>query len=277
MELTSDNGDVAPEVRLGRRIRQLRKENGLSLRQLSERVGGFSYSYIGRVELGRQPASDGLVTALDEFFGTGGTLSEIKGLARDIVIAQYSREYVRRERGASRIQSFASSLIPGLLQTKDYARELFRASSVRASDREIDAQVATRMERQAVFLRDEPPYYLAVIDEAAFRRPTLDRRIIREQLEHIASFGSNPYATIQVLPFAQGLHPMLGGTLNLLTLKDGRMVALVESFRSGDVVESSSSLLELVQRFDLARSKALPATESLDLIRNYLKEYSDES
>jgi hypothetical protein len=70
---------------------------------------------------------------------------------------------------------------------------------------------------------------------------------------------------------------MLGGSLTLLTLKDGATVALVESFDSGEPVDSPKRVVELVQRFDVARSKALPESESLDLIRSYLKEYADES
>ncbi|RKN11062.1 helix-turn-helix domain-containing protein [Streptomyces radicis] len=273
MELINEGGDLSPNARLGRRVRRLRLDKGLSLRQLSERITGYSHSYIARVEVGKQGASDALVKALDEFFGTGGTLAEIKDMARETVIAQYSREYVRREGEATLIQAFTSSVIPGLLQTREYARELFRTRSFGNSEEELAAQVATRMLRQDVFLRDDPPYYSAVIDEAALRRPTVDIGIMRDQVAHLLESAANPQVTVQVLPFDQGVYPMLGGSLDLLTLKSGRTVALVESFRSGDVVHSSASLLELVQYFDVTRSKALPASDSLDLMRNYLKEY----
>jgi hypothetical protein len=88
--------------------------------------------------------------------------------------------------------------------------------------------------------------------------------------------AEKPHVTLQVLPFDQGLHSMMGGSLMLLTLKNGATVALVESHASGEAVDSPKRTVELVQRFDVARSKALPESESLDLIRHYLKEYADE-
>lgn len=69
---------------------------------------------------------------------------------------------------------------------------------------------------------------------------------------------------------------MLGGGLTLMTLREGGTVALVESFDSGEAVDSTKRVVELTQRFDVARSMALTDDESLDLIRGYLKGYEDE-
>ncbi len=69
---------------------------------------------------------------------------------------------------------------------------------------------------------------------------------------------------------------MLGGSLSLLTLRNGATIGYVESFASGEQAESPKKILELTQMFDIARSKALPQSETLDLIRAYLKEYEDE-
>lgn len=69
---------------------------------------------------------------------------------------------------------------------------------------------------------------------------------------------------------------MLGGSLTLMTLKEGGTMALVESFDSGEAVESTRRVVELTERFDLARSLALAGDDSLDLVRKYLKGYEDE-
>jgi hypothetical protein len=81
---------------------------------------------------------------------------------------------------------------------------------------------------------------------------------------------------VQVLPFTQGEHPLLGGSLSLVTLQNGATIGYVESFASGDQLESPKMVLELTQLLDIARSKALPESESLELIKSYLKEYEHE-
>ncbi|MEV1009403.1 helix-turn-helix transcriptional regulator [Streptomyces sp. NPDC049881] len=277
MELTGEEGELSPDARLGRRIRGFRTARGLSLRGLSAAVTGYSHSYLGRVELGKQPASAALITALDTYFETDGALAELHGLAQDALIARYSRNFVRKERDAVRIQVFTSSLIPGLLQTREYATELFRTGLLAPSQHQIEARVEARMERQRIFERPDPPYYWAVIDEASLKRPTRDKAVMRRQLEHILQFAAHPRVTVQILPFDQGFHPMLGGSLTLLTSKDGRTDALVESFNSGDEGESPERVISLAQRFDTARSLASPVHESLELIRTYLKVFSDDS
>ncbi|CAL9429884.1 hypothetical protein SUDANB171_02022 [Streptomyces sp. enrichment culture] len=275
VEAASDEDELTPEGRLGRRVRQMREQRGLSLRGLSKEVSGYSYSYIHRVEQGKQKPSTALVRALDDFFGTCGALAEIYGLSQEMQVAHYSREIVRREQEAIRIQVFTSSHIPGLLQTEGYARELFRSGRPGAPESEVEAMVASRVDRQYIFARLEPPYYWAVMDEAALRRAPHDRAIMRDQLGHILRFAEQAHVTVQVLPFEEGLHPVLGGSITLHMLRDGSTVGLVESFRSGDPVESPKRIVELSQRFDLARSMALPENKSLDLIRAYLKEYED--
>ncbi|MET2717247.1 helix-turn-helix transcriptional regulator [Streptomyces harbinensis] len=274
MELTSRNSQV-PDARLGRRIRALRKARGLSLRALSAEVHGFAFSYIGRVELGKQPASAALVAALDDFFQAGGALVELHDVERDIEIARYSREYVRKEREARRIQVFTSSVIPGLLQTAEYAEELFRVGLPAESQEGLAAKVAVRIGRQALLDGDDPPYYWAVLDESALKRPVMGEGAMRRQLEALLVAGERRRIEIQVLPWTQGLHPMLGGSLTLLTLSSGETWAHLESFDSGQSVSSAEDatyVIEQQTRFDGARAMALSARDSADLIRTYLEE-----
>ncbi|MEV8388415.1 MULTISPECIES: helix-turn-helix transcriptional regulator [unclassified Streptomyces] len=276
MELNNESDKLTPRLRLGRRVRRLRERKGLSIRQLSEQVGGYSHSYLGRVELGDQLPSEALVRLLDEFFDTDGVLVDLLELAHDSLIPDYSRVFISKEPSAERIQVFTSSLIPGLLQTEEYARELFRRSLPNESEDGLNERIAIRMRRQRVFDREEPLPYWAMVDEAALRRPTARKRHMAEQLRHLVKMAARPRITIQVLPFAKGMHPMLGGGLTLMTLKEGGTIALVESFNSGEAVESTKRVVELTEGFDLARSMALTDDESLDLIRRYLKEYEDE-
>ncbi|MGD3111082.1 helix-turn-helix domain-containing protein [Streptomyces sp. YGL11-2] len=276
MELHEDDGKATPRTLLGRRLRRLREAAQLSQRALAERVG-YPHTYLSRVERGEQLPSEALAQALDDYFSADGLFLELLGMAQDSLIANYSREFVRKESDAIRIQVFTSSIIPGLLQTEEYTRECFREDLAAEALNELDARVAARMKRQQIFASDSPPLYWAIIDEAAIRRVTSSKDAMCRQLEHLLQMAENPHVTIQVLPFDRALHALMGGSLILLTLKDGTTTALVESFASGEAVDSPKKVVELAQRFDVARSKALPESESLDLIRRYLKEYADES
>ncbi|MFD7893807.1 Scr1 family TA system antitoxin-like transcriptional regulator [Streptomyces sp. NPDC059568] len=275
MELNDDDDRTTPRTVLGRRLRRERDDAGLSLRALADRLG-YPHSYISRVERGKQLPSDDLARALDTYFGTKGLFVELLEMAQDASIPGYSQDFLSKEQHAIRIEVFTSSLIPGLLQTEHYAREMFQEGLPGESGEEIDARIAIRMKRKRILARQEPPFYWAIMDEAALKRPTGNKSAMREQLEHILRVAENPHVTVQTVPFRAGLHPMPGGSLTLLTSADGGTIALVESFDSGEPVDSPKRIVGLQQRFNVARTKALPEDESLDLIRRYLKEYEDE-
>ncbi|MEV0279113.1 helix-turn-helix transcriptional regulator [Streptomyces sp. NPDC050610] len=273
MELNDEGGKLSPRVRLGRRIRRLRERKGLSLRQLSDEVGGYSHSYLGRVELGEQLPSEALVKSLDEFFDTDGVLADLLESAHDALIPDYSRKVLGLEPEAERIQVFTSNLVPALLQTREYMREVFCKFYLRELDVQIEERVEARMQRQRILEREEPPYYWGIMDEAALRRPIGGTRCMVEQLKHLLHVAVQRHITVQVLPFAAGAYPLSGGSLTLHTLPNGGTCTAIESFDSGESTEAPKRVLELVRRFDFVRSVALTDEESLELIRRYLKEY----
>ncbi|MGW9041764.1 helix-turn-helix domain-containing protein [Streptomyces lydicus] len=276
MELNNeDDGRATPRTVLGRRLRRLREAADLSQRALADKVG-YPHTYLSRVERGEQLPSQALAEDLDTHFATDGLLAELLSLAQDASIPGYGRAVVEQESTAARIQVFGSSLVPGLLQTEDYARALIRTSLPGESKEQINERVATRMRRKHLFERAEVPYYWAILDEAALKRPIGGAACMSRQILHILKAVESPRIWLQILPFQQGEHPMLGGSLSLLTLRNGATLAYVESFASGEAVESPERILELTQRFDVARSKALPEKETLDLVRGYLRGYEDE-
>lgn len=275
MELYND-GARSPRSMIGERMRLMRQEEGVSLRTLADQIR-LPFGFLGRVERGEQQATETLVKALDERWDTAGLFADLLEVAQEMTIADYSRDFLRRERDTIRIQVFTSSLIPGLLQTADYARELFRLSQPGVSLDEIETQVAVRMKRKRIFEREEPPFYRAIMDEAALRRPTADRAAMRAQVAHILKAAESPHIAVQVLPFARGLHPLPGGSLNLYTLKDGGVIALVESYDSALPVDSPKGIVRQLQLFDTACALALPEDESLGLVREYLRGYDDDS
>jgi transcriptional regulator with XRE-family HTH domain len=275
MELHNDDGDrMTPRTMLGRRLRRARETAEQSLRELAEQVG-YPHTYIGRVERGEQLPSKALAEALDANFNMDGLFMELLKLAHDTAIPTYSRDVLNKEPESERIQVFASSLIPGLLQTEGYAWELFRKSLPGTPEETLAGHVDIRMQRQSLLKDAESPFYWAIMDEAALKRPIGGTKCMLGQLQHLQCIAQNPRITVQVVPFTEGAHPMLGGCLTLLTLRDGTSVAFVESFNSGEMVESTKRVVELTQRFDMARSLALSEANSLDLIQTHMEEYKN--
>jgi transcriptional regulator with XRE-family HTH domain len=260
---------------LGHRLKRLRETSGLSLRALADALG-YPHTYLGRVERGEQLPSKALAEAMDVYFRTDELFAELLEMAQQSPIPDYWRTIIGNEAKATRIQVFTSSLIPGYLQTEEYARGLFLSSLPGRPESDIEALVESRMQRKRVLAREQPPLFWAIIDEAALRRPIGTPKVMHDQVAHILEAPWGPLATVQVLPFARGGHPMLGGSLSLLTLPNGTTIAYVESFASGEAVQSPKRMLDLTQRFDVARALALPQDESLDLLRHYLREYDHE-
>ncbi len=119
------------------------------------------------------------------------------------------KTYVDLETAAASISDFGVGVVPGLLQTTDYARAVLQAVYPPLSADEIDRRVAGRIERQGLLTRADPPQLHAVIDEAVLRRPAGDNRVMRAQLEHLLDASELPLVTIRVLPFQAGILPVI--------------------------------------------------------------------
>ncbi|MQS99473.1 helix-turn-helix domain-containing protein [Streptomyces jumonjinensis] len=276
MELNNeDPGKPTPRTVLGRRLQRLRTEGELSQRGLAERVK-YPHTYLSRVERGEQLPSEGLAEALDAYFGTLGLFAELLELAQHSTIPDYGQKIVENEEKAARIQVFDSSVVPGLLQTEDYARALIRISLPGVSADDIEERVAIRMRRRRIFEKQDKPLYWAIMDEAAIKRPVGGVGCMMGQVGHILKAVEASHISVQVLPFTRGEHSLMGGCLYLLTLENGATIGYAESFASGELVEAPRRLLQLTQRFDEARSQALPKDETLDLLHSYLKGYEDD-
>lgn len=274
MELHEGEGKATPRTMLGRRLRRMRESADLSLRALADQVG-YPHTYLSRVEHGDQLPSSALAAALDRHFGTNALFRDLLELAQEATIPDYGRTVGDREAEAIRIQVFSSSLIPSLLQTDDYTHAFLRDNIPAAPDEAISALIARRKQRKSLLEAEDPPLYWAIADEAALKRPIGGLECMRDQLRHLKEFLGRPHMTFQVIPFGEGAYAMMGGSLTLLTLQNGADIAYIESFASGETVELPRRILDLTQRFDLARSKALSEDGSLELVDAYLKEYEN--
>ncbi|MFE7120943.1 helix-turn-helix domain-containing protein [Streptomyces sp. NPDC057654] len=278
MELEPDANvmPASPAGMLANRAARARAKTGLSLRGLAEKLG-YPHTYLSRVERGEQLPSAALAEALDDFYGTDGLFSDLLAVAIAAEVPVYGRKVLDEEKRAARIQTFNSSVVPGLLQTEAYTSALFVESMPGKDAEKVALQVNARVHRREVLESQTPPLYWAIMDEAALRRPVGGPAIMAEQIRHTLDvIEKNSAVRIQVLPFSRGVHPLLGGSLSLLTRRDGVTFAYVESFASGTSVDAPADVLELTTLLDIARSKALDTRESVALLHRYLKEYEDD-
>ncbi|MFD7611015.1 helix-turn-helix domain-containing protein [Streptomyces sp. NPDC059828] len=280
LEPEEDEKPGSPAQMLAKRAKKARKQyggTGLALRALGTKLG-FPHSYLARVESGEQLPSLALAETMDDFYETDGLFTDLLALtlAVSAETPKWGHKVLEAEKRAGRIQTFNSSVVPGLLQTEAYTTALYTESMPGKDAENITLQVAKRAHRRAVLDSAVPPLYWAIMDEAALRRPVGGAAVMADQIRHILKMTeTKSNVQVQVLPFSRGVHPLLGGSLSLLTLRDGATFAYVESFASGVSVESPADVLELATLLDIARSKALDSGESVSLFREYLKEYED--
>jgi transcriptional regulator with XRE-family HTH domain len=124
--------------------------------------------------------------------------------------------YLGLEYGAARISSY-DTIIPGLLQTREYAEALFRAGERRFTDDEIHAKVELRMARQTILTRDEgAPQLWSVLDECALQRLVGGPEVMQAQLDHLRKMAERTNIEIQVLPNSVGAHAGMNGTFAIL-------------------------------------------------------------
>jgi transcriptional regulator with XRE-family HTH domain len=258
----------------GAELRRARTAAGLSQDQLGQRLG-YSGAQVGKVETGeRAPSQDfaeGCDRALPE---ASGLFLRLYQLARrwDGGYPSWFTEWVEAERRANTLRTWQPLLIPGLLQTPDYARALFLAWHSAATDEEIDQLVSARIERQSIFQRPEPPSLWAVIDEGVLRRCVGSEKTMRDQLLHLMTVSERSKTTVQVIPAEVGAHVGLLGGFSVASFENAPGIVYMESPDQGQTTEKPSVVAKVSETFDMLRAEALPRGASRDLIRKVVEE-----
>jgi hypothetical protein len=162
------------------------------------------------------------------------------------LLPSWFQAYVGLEEAATRIRTYEVQFVPGLLQTKEYAKAVITAGSAGVSSDEIARRVDLRLERQRVLDRPGGPVLWAVIDEAALRRPIGGAEVMKAQLEHLIDLMRQANITIQVMPFDFGGHSAEGGAFSILRFPDQDLPDVV-------YVEQLASALYLDKREDVDR------------------------
>ncbi|MER7052719.1 helix-turn-helix transcriptional regulator [Streptomyces sp. NPDC000351] len=260
-----------PRQRFAEELRTLRAGSGTSLRQLGERLG-WDWSLFGKMEKGETLGSPEVVQALDTHYGTPGLLLALWELAAGdhTQFRERYRRYMALEAKAVSLWHFAVSVLPGLLQTPGYAREVLAAGGMK--EKELEQQVEARMGRRELLEAEDAPPFRTILSEAVLRTPLRDAGEWREQLEHVVELGERANVTMQVLPLDAGLHGLMNATVMFLRLVDGRTVAYMENGYQGDLIEENAAVERLQRAYDATRDLALSPAESRKFVLAMLEE-----
>jgi transcriptional regulator with XRE-family HTH domain len=245
------------------RLRQLREASGMSVDEVvAERYLGISRAKLYKLEAGKQAAKPQDITVLCGRYGAAAEeISTLQALALatqeaswwhvygDDAVPEWFSLYMELEPTASSIRKYEAELVPGLLQTADYARAIYRAFQPDAQDGEIERRVAVRMERQAMVDPARSRLH-AVINEAALLRSVGGPEVMAGQLAKLRK-AAGPEITIDVLPLSAGAHAAMNGSFAIVDFQNP------DEDPSMVYVETASSAAYLQKPADLDRYRAI--------------------
>jgi transcriptional regulator with XRE-family HTH domain len=281
--------NVNPTVRrrrLGQELRRLRELKGMTAEEVAERLL-VSQSKISRLENGRRSISQRDVRDLCGVYEVEDhrIVDSLMQMAKD------SRQqgwwhafgdipysvYIGLETDAASLRVYEPQVVPGLLQTRQYAEALIAGALPESGTTDVEKRVSVRVRRQERINDAEHPLRLwVVIDEAALRRLVGDKQLMREQLEHLVELSQLPHVTVQVLPFEMGAHPGINGQYAILEFPDtsDSSVVYIEGVTSDLYLEKANDVQKYSVMYEHLRAQALNVDHTRQFIADIAKDYA---
>ncbi|PTA48052.1 helix-turn-helix transcriptional regulator [Micromonospora sp. RP3T] len=269
---------------LGGELRELRRARGLALRRVAARLE-WQASKLSRMETGVQGIQAADVASLLVIYGvTGEERRRLLAMAERSAetgwweaiggLSDESRTLIRLEAEAAGIVNWEPLLVPGLLQTPDYAQAVMVGCGV-PSD-EAQGRVAARLGRQAILSRPAPPALHVLLDEAVLRRALGGPRVMARQLRHLLEAAERPTVTLRVVPLAVGAHTGLDGSFALLDFPRNRSVVCLDHKLTGLFLEEAAQVAHFRREADRLTAAALSPVDSMALVARYVAEHERE-
>ncbi|GAA2651156.1 transcriptional regulator [Paractinoplanes durhamensis] len=249
---------------------------------VAERLG-CSTSKVSRIETGHTSASPSDVQLILDIYGVGDSVkTELVQIAREArqkgwwhpYSTVLTGAYVGLETAARSIWAYEQQVVPGLLQSEEYAIALIRGARLDNTEQEIEQRVRVRMQRQALLIQDDPIDLRVVLDEAVLSRPVGGDAVMRGQLTKLIEVARLPNVTLQILPFAVGAHAAMDGTFVILEFEEegDADVVFIDNATGGLFLEKSEELRKYISIFDIVRAAALTADASIEWIEMLVEE-----
>ena len=245
----------------------------MSQEQLGRAIS-FSGDLVGKIETcDRSPTRDFAKRVDTVFPHLKGHFLRLFELARrwEGPLPQWFQDWLVAEREALSLRSWEPLVMPGLLQTPDYARTIFGADPELDED-DLDGRVAARMERQLILTRPRPPELSVLLDESVLHRCIGSAKIMHDQLVHVAEMSRRPRISVQIVPAGVGTHAGLLGAFAIADFDGKPSILYVETAVEGFTIERPARVRKAALRFDRLRAEALPRGASRDLIMKVAEE-----
>ncbi|MCZ4510479.1 helix-turn-helix transcriptional regulator [Streptomyces sp. ActVer] len=272
------------QLRLGTELRKLRERAGLTSTQAS-RLLGVQQNQISNVEAGRAGVSPERVRTLACHYECGdkALVEALSGMAAERARGWWEQyrellpavllDLAEVEHHATRLRTAVTVHIPGLFQTTDYAREIFRQDVPEMSPPDIEHRVSFRVKRQAVLYRDSPTPHQAIIHEAALRMKFGGPPVTRAQLQHLLDMSKQDHISLHVIPFDAGTFP---GSGQSIYYSDGPVPQLdtvnLDQSHGPAFLDSEAQLDKYRVLLDRMEASALPPSESRDFIHKVVQD-----
>ncbi|MEU6030088.1 helix-turn-helix transcriptional regulator [Streptomyces tauricus] len=252
-------------------LRHLRKRAGLNQQQLGDAIG-YSLEQVASVEQGRRPAKVAFTAAADRALEAGGVLEVLQEEVDRAKLPRFFRNFALFEAEAVSRSDYEPLLVPGLLQTEEYARALFAGHCPPLSDEVIDQHTEARLGRQKLLTRVPLAELSFIIGEEALRNPVANREVMRGQWRYLLEVRMARNVEVQVMPAEYGFHPGLNGPFVVVETREHQHLGYIESQEVGCVAHDPAVVSAFGLRYGKLRSQALSGVESARLIERLVGE-----
>lgn len=257
---------------IGCQVSHFRRVARLTQEQLAELLN-ISVDTIASVEQGRRPLKMDLAERLDEALDTKGALAvAVEKVPEREKFPAFAQDFVEYEQEAVTLLSYETQVVPGLLQTPEYAQAVFSCLHPAVHGDTAETWIAARIERQTLWEREAapPPVANFILEESIFHRPLGSPDVMREQWEKLRRFADYSNVSIQIIPTATAPHAGLTGPLVLLETPDHQVLAYVEAHLVSFLHDDPDQVSTLQQKYGMLRSQALSPAASVSMLDHLL-------
>ncbi|GAB2572674.1 helix-turn-helix transcriptional regulator [Streptomyces capparidis] len=285
-EHQDDDPAASPLRHFGNEVRLERERLGMTRDQLGD-AANCGYSLVAKIEAGERLPSEEFAKACDRVFPhSGGRFARLWPLALRFAFPPWFRPYVELERKAVEIRMFHPQLLPGLVQTPEYARAVLRPGR----PTNLDDLVTARIERQRVLTREKPARLWLVLNEAVLTNTVGNAKIMQGQLARLRELAETPVHRVQIIrnrgqhhgwasPFGllsfnkSDKGPARGGRQPRAGADAGNDVVHVDGFPRGYILAEPDDVAAAQDAYDLLRAMAASPDESAEIIDAVLKDH----
>ncbi|MFJ2294375.1 Scr1 family TA system antitoxin-like transcriptional regulator [Streptomyces sp. NPDC087894] len=257
---------------IGAQLAAFRRAAGHTQTSLADRfcVGEDT---IASIEQGRRPLQGDFAAQLDELLETKGVLQvAVAKVPQRERFPAFVQDFVEYEQEAVTLLSYENQVVPGLLQTEQYARAVFASLYPPLEDSGLEERIAARLDRQRVFARKPRPMANFLIEESILQRPLGGRSVLRGQILHLRRCAELPFLGLQIMPTDRRTHAALDGPMVLLETPDHDQLAYIEGQRVSVLLDDLDEVSALHQKYGMLRSQAISPEESMRLLDDLLGE-----